>query len=179
MDDLRMHHGSSIPLGAAIRALPMEKPPGDGWTLVAGRLPGPRKRARWPWAVAAGLLAVMLLPQMQLQAPHSALPSVSSAAVESVAVTSLMAESARLEQLVAAASDDGASSATAAALSLDLQDQVQQVDEQLAASRQLAQQLPLWQRRVQLLRNVAAVEASRHFMSAQGRSLDVALVAAY
>jgi hypothetical protein len=32
---------------------------------------------------------------------------------------------------------------------------------------------------VQLLRNVAALEASRHYLASEGRNLDVALVAAY
>ena len=40
-------------------------------------------------------------------------------------------------------------------------------------------QLSLWQQRVQLMRNVAAVETSRHYLAAQGDSFDVALVSAY
>jgi hypothetical protein len=96
-----------------------------------------------------------------------------------VELAALMSESARLERLVAATSDDGASSASTAALSVELEDRLRALDSQLEASRDPAAQLSLWQRRVRLLRNVAAVETSRHYLASEGRNLDVALVAAY
>jgi hypothetical protein len=37
----------------------------------------------------------------------------------------------------------------------------------------------LWQRRVELLRGVAAVVTSRRYLASQGGNFDVALVAAY
>ena len=102
-----------------------------------------------------------------------------SVATQRVDLAALMSESARLERLWAAASDNGASSATAAALSVELEDSLHMLDIQLEANREPAQQLTLWQRRVQLLRSVAAVETSRRYLAAEGRSLDVALVSAY
>ena len=43
------------------------------------------------------------------------------------------------------------------------------LDAELVANRDPARQLSLWQQRVQLMRNVAAVETSRHYLAAQGR----------
>ncbi len=91
-----------------------------------------------------------------------------------------MDESARLERLLGAARDDGASSATAAAMSLTLEDRLSALDAQLQSpaidpNRQLA----LWQQRIVLLREAASLETSRHYLAASGQNLDVALVAAY
>ena len=91
-----------------------------------------------------------------------------------------MSESARLERLLDAASDEGVSSGTATAVALQLEDRLRAVDAALAsASTDTRSQLPLWQQRVDLLRDVAAIEASRHYLASQGKRLDVALVAAY
>lgn len=169
-----------IPLGAALRAMPLESPPGDVWTVLAARLPRKHARPRWPLALAAVLLGLMLLP-WGLPDRQSAVPSgaVATRAGDSVALAEVMAESARLERLVAALSEAGASSATAATLSLELDDRLRALDETLQASRDPSKQLALWRQRVQLLRNVAAVETSRHYLASEGRNLDVALVAAY
>ena len=65
------------------------------------------------------------------------------------------------------------------AISVSLEDSLRGVDAQLASATDIARQLPLWQQRVDLMRDVAAIEASRHYLASQGDSLDVALVAAY
>jgi hypothetical protein len=136
--------------------------------------------------VAAGLLALAVMPIGWLdhaaQAPTVAgggptrAPTPSAQRLE---LAALMSESARLERLVATASDDGASSGTAAAMSLELEDELRALDAELEANRDPARQLPLWQQRVQVMRDVAAVEASRHYLAAQGGNFDVALVSAY
>lgn len=172
---------AGIPLGAALRALPLESPPGDAWAALAARLPRARARPRWPLALAAGLVGLMLLPwglpQRGSEAPQVA--ATTTRAGDSAALAGVMAESARLERLVAALSDAGASSATAATLSLEFDDRLHALDEKLQASRDASGQLLLWRQRVQLLRNLAAVETSRHYLASEGRNLDVALVAAY
>ena len=94
-------------------------------------------------------------------------------------LAALMSQSARLERLLALANDDGASTASTAAVSLEYEDRLHQLDAELEASRDPDAQLPLWRQRLQLLRQVAALEASRHYLASEGRSLDVALVAAY
>lgn len=170
-----------VPLGQALRAMPLEAPAHSAWPLPGARLPRRRRDLRWPLAIAAGLLAVLLLP---LDAPSppgvpAVAGSVATSAGDRVEMSALMSESARLERLVEAALDDGASSATAAAWSLELEERLQSLDAALEANRDPARQLQLWQQRVQLLRNVAAVETSRHYLAAQGRSFDMTLVAAY
>lgn len=169
-----------ISLGAALAGLPLESPERSAWPMLAERLRPAKRRARWPYAIAASVLAVLLLPHgLPTSTPNHALSSSGVAATGRVELAALMSESARLERLLAATSDGGASSATTAALSLEFEDRLHALDAELAGAGDPEQQLALWQRRVQLLRDVAAVETSRHYLAAEGRSLDVALVAAY
>lgn len=174
------YHEDSIALGEALRALPLESPVRSAWPILAARLPAPRRRTRWPYALAASLLALLLLPRGLPTATSDEAPTVAaSAASQRVELAALMSESARLERLVAVANDDGASSAATAALGLELEDRLHALDAELEANRDPGQQLTLWQQRVQLLRNVATLEASRHYLAAEGAGLDIALVSAY
>ena len=174
-----------ISLGQALAAMPLETPDRSAWPLLAGRIRPRRRLPRWPVAIAAGLLALALLPGRWLAEPAD--PPTGSAAPTPATLASarrgelaaLMSESARLERLVASASDDGASSGTAAAMSLAFEDDLRALDAELVANPDPARQLLLWQQRVQLMRNVAAIETSRHYLAAQGDSFDVALVSAY
>lgn len=169
-----------IPLAVALQRMPLESPEKSAWPSLAARVAPRKQRARWPLAIAASLLALLLLPRdlTIVNAPGTPAPAINAAA-DSVELAALMSESSRLERLVAMANDDGATSATAAAFSLELEDRLQTLDSALEAGPDSAQQLALWQQRVQLLRGVAAMEASRHYLAAEGRSFDVALVAAY
>lgn len=174
-----------IALGDALAALPMPAPERSAWPAMAARLQA-RSRAprRWPFAIAAGLLALALLPRggTGLGAPATdADTAAANASAQRQQLAALMAESARLERLVDAARDGGSTSAAAAAVSLSLEDRLRGVDAQLASTgaADASQQLTLWQQRVDLMRDVAAIEASRHYLASQGDSLDVALVAAY
>lgn len=173
-----------VPLGLALSAIPLESPDRSAWPAMAqrlGRKPSPT--TRWPiaLAMAAGLLALALLPRGWQSDPQpAAAPAVATTSSESrLQLAALMSESARLERLVSAASDDGASSGSAAALSLALEDRLQSLDAELEASPDASAQLSLWQQRVDLMRNIAAVETSRHYLAAEGSNLDVALVSAY
>ena len=167
MDDLtRRDPQPRITLGAALAALPMPAPERSAWPLLAARLQRRRAPRRWPLALAAGLLALAVCVGATATAQRQQLAA-------------LMAESARLQRLVDAAGDEGASSGTAVAVRLSLEDSLRGVDAQLASATDIARQLPLWQQRVDLMRDVAAIEASRHYLASQGDSLDVALVAAY
>lgn len=172
-----------IPLGAALAALPLESPERSAWPLLAARLSAPpRRRPNWPrlaFALAAGLLALALLPRTLPPSAQQPASTTNVVVSQSVELGALMSESARLERLITAANDDGASSATAMALSLELEARLHVLDHELEANRDQGRQLALWQQRVQLLRDVAAVETSRHYLAAEGRNLDVALVAAY
>lgn len=183
MDDQQLNL-AQIPLAQALVSLPLETPDRSAWPALAARIAKRRPVSRWPMALAAGLLALALLPRGWYSNPSPTNPeptdAASAAAGESRAqLAALMSESARLERLMSAASDDGASSGSAAALSLVLEDKLTALDAELEAGPDPAIQLSLWQERVDLMRNIAAVETSRHYLAAEGSNLDVALVSAY
>ena len=166
-----------IPLGQALAQLPLETPGDSAWPMLAAQLGTARRKPRWPYAMTAAALlaAVALWPTMPTS---DSLPG--SPAGSTVELNALMTESAQLERLVAAASDDGASSATTAVLTLELEDRLRALDGELGRSAgDRARQLSLWRQRVDLLRDVARLETSRHYWAAQGQNFDVALVAAY
>jgi hypothetical protein len=172
-----------VPLGLALAQLPLEAPDRDVFPLMAARLRAKRRVPRWPMALAASLLLGMLmLPNLPFApstpAANSTAAATAAADAQDAQVAALMSESERLERLVYAA-DEGASSASAAALAAAYEDELHSLDTELAANRDPARNLALWQQRVELLRGVAAVETSRQYLASQGGNFDVALVAAY
>lgn len=184
-------HDDGIALADALRALPLELTEHSAWPMLAARIEQRRAHARrrmlWPYAAAAAALLVLaLLPRggvvshdTTTTAPHS-VASASNTTPAAARLNALMSESAQLERLVAAANDDGASSGSTALLGLQMEDSLQHVDASLNSGTLTdKQQLALWQQRVNLLRQIASLETSRHYYAAEGRSLDVALVAAY
>lgn len=170
---------SGISLATALSSLPLESPEHTVWPLLRAQLGHSTRRPRWPYALAAGLLALALLPR-DLHVPANApMATASTASEQDPELLALTTESARLERLLAALSDDGASSASATALSLEFEDRLHSLDVQLQSIRDPGGQLRLWRQRVQLLRHVAALETSRRYLAAEGRSFDVAAVSAY
>ncbi len=174
-----------IEIGQAFASLPLEAPIRSAWPAVSEVIsPTPRRtRSRWPLALAASLVvgvAVLAVPrEASTPATVAHTPTVTTPATRNSQLGSLMSESAQLERLVAAASDNGTSSASTAALSIALEDSLKGVDGELSNATDPAQQVLLWQQRVDLLRDVARIETSRHYLAAQGKDFDVALVAAY
>jgi hypothetical protein len=180
-----------VPLGLALARLPQEAPDANAWPMLRQRLDARHRarRPRWPLALAASVaLGWLLLPgttgpgldgagtiQTDAGMPSSA---AASGAAGTAALAALMSESQRLERLIAAA-DDGASSASAAAIGVEFESRLQAIDGALEAAPAGPRQLDLWQRRVQLLRDVAAMETSRRYLASEGTNFDVALVAAY
>lgn len=164
-----------ISLAEALTRLPLDAPERSAWPLLAERLAARRRRRRWPFtaAAAAALLAFALIPR------HAWVVTDATTATTDVSLSALMGESARLERLLAAARDDGASSASVAAMSLTLEDRLTAVDAELQSKHTAEKQRALWQQRIVLLREAASLETSRHYLAAKGQSLDVALVAAY
>lgn len=176
-------HG--IEISRAFAGLPLEAPISSAWpAMVQAISSAPRRpRSRWPLALAATLVvgvAILAVPREAstpatvAQSPMSLTP-----ASRNSQLVALMSQSAQLERLVAVASDDGTSSASTAALSIALEDGLKGVDGELSKATDPAQQVLLWQQRVDLLRDVARIETSRHYLAAQGKDFDVALVAAY
>ena len=169
----------------AFAALPAETPPAGGWNAVATRLDARQRRPRWPlWAASAAavVLAVALPWRLQMPAPGPiATPTNANADAAPQAadpLERLYAESAQLESLLAVARDERVSSGTAAAVSGELESRLASVDAALmqpGLSR--AQQVDLWQQRVDSLRTLTGFESNRRWLVAQGAHYDGVLVA--
>ena len=125
------------------------------------------------------MLSLLIAAALSGATAQAAEPAAAPAAKPAAPTAQQQAARAEIDRLVDAAGDEGASSGTAVAVRLSLEDSLRGVDAQLASATDIARQLPLWQQRVDLMRDVAAIEASRHYLASQGDSLDVALVAAY
>jgi hypothetical protein len=92
----------------------------------------------------------------------------------------LHAESARLEAVLAQLQEPSAASATAAALSADLQDRIADIDGVLSQSDiPSTSQLDLWQQRVDALRQLTGVETTQRWMAAQGTATEGPLAQVY
>jgi hypothetical protein len=173
---------ASIPrdLGDALRALPLEAPDASAWPALAAHLaraqrPARPRRAAW-LALAASLLVAMLVfgvdrwrgaPGGDADAQADPLPA-------------LMQESAQLERLLAAASDDAAGNASALVLALQVEDRLRAVDAELARPNLTgARRLALWRARVEVLHVAAGIASSRRYYAAQGQAPEPTLVATY
>lgn len=170
-----------IPIAEALRQLPLDTPDRSAWPALAARLSARRKPLRqWPWAItaAAALAVVAVLPQRDLPTPApSPTPVVSS---DAQTLMALMDESAQLEQLLAALADSDMASASATELSLDIEDQLSQIDARLANADPAGdERLTLWQQRVSLLRDYAGLESTRRWLASQGERLDGSLVSVF
>ena len=164
--------------GEAFAALPLERPANDGWARVAARLEA-RRKPRWPlWLAAAAALVLAVGLPWQWNRDHAA--SVADAqpvVADTDALEQLYAESAQLESLLAMARDERVSSGTAAALAGDLDRQLASIDTALMQpGLGRAQQVALWQQRVDALRSVVSFEGTRRWLAAQGERYDGALV---
>lgn len=178
---------------AAFAALPLDTPDRSAWpalvqamaarTLAAPALttqtpPARRHRHRPLWLAAAALLALAVVLPLLLPAPPSDAPLATAppaTAVTESQLTTLMRESARLEAVVAFASNDDVASAAAAALGSQLEDRLRTIDAELARTDD-ALQLPLWRQRVATLHALAQLESSRQWLAARGERYDGALV---
>lgn len=93
---------------------------------------------------------------------------------------SLYAESARLEAVLAQLQEPRVASATAAALSAELQDRIADIDGALSQSDvPSTSQLALWQQRVDALRQLTGVETTQRWMAAQGAAAEGSLAQVY
>jgi len=163
--------------GEAFASLPLERPADDGWARVAAKLDASRK-PRWPlWLAAAAALVLAVALPWQWNRDHAARVEGAPQVAGADALEELYAESAQLEGLLAMARDERVSSGTAAALAGDLDRQLASIDTALmqpGLSR--AQQVALWQQRVDALRSVVSFEGTRRWLAAQGERYDGALV---
>lgn len=166
---------------ATFAALPLERPPGDGWARIAARLgpPGGRYRPAWLAAAAALLLAIALPWRLSQQGPvvEGGVAPDSTISAPADPMATLHAESAQLEDLLELARDDRVASGTAAVFSEQLESQLVSIDGALhEPGLSSGQQLSLWRERVDALRSAVSFESNRRWLAAHGERYDGALV---
>jgi hypothetical protein len=181
LDDLHCNHPprrNDIPIADALRALPLQSPPHSAWPALATALAKRERRPRhWPFALAASLALAAVLGSQLRTAPETANTPVASTADP---LRQILVQSAQLEALIANSSDIG-TSAPMMSLSADLEDQLAVIDSQLGnIDLNPAERLPLWQQRVQVLRELAGLQATQQWLATRGEQNTVdALVYAY
>jgi hypothetical protein len=169
----------------AFAALPLEQPPGDGWSRLATRLHA-RQRPQWGrrLAVAAALVIAVALPwrlhtsQDPSATGHIAAPVAATGTSKpaTASLDQLYAESAQLESLLQVARDDRVSSGAAAAMSSELDARVSAIDAALMQpGLSPERQLWLWRGRVEALRSLASFESNRRWLAANGERYDGAV----
>jgi hypothetical protein len=118
------------------------------------------------------------------KAPPSQADNPATPAAEAVEqdgrLENLYAESARLEAILAQLQEPRAASATATALSAELQDRIADIDGALSQPDvPSTSQLDLWQQRIDALRQLTGVETTQRWMAAQGTATEGPLAQVY
>jgi hypothetical protein len=186
-----------VTLGDALRALPLAAPPGDEWALLRERLngmrsdqararPGAWRRYALPAALAAALVgAFVILRTAPAPAPATIalVPASSStngtqaaqihnaenAANQGDRLAQLQQRSQALERWLRQTGRDAAPlQGQDLAAAAEIENLIGLVDVELAAPRQTRAQT-LWQRRVGLLEDLAALRYSNYRLAAGGQ----------
>ncbi len=165
-------HGISI--GQALRDLPMEAPMQSLWPALAQQLPKKASHRRYlPIALAASLALLAIIP-MSLNSPP-VLENPIDANLQAA-----MRQSSQLENILLATRNSTASNASAEVIGMALEDRIHAIDSELAAgSTSPAQQLSLWQQRVNLLQEATGLYSSQRYQQAEGRPYEIALVESF
>lgn len=165
----------------AFASLPLEQPPGDGWSRLSTRLQH-RRRPQWAkrWAIAAAVLVAVAMPwrmhTSQVAPTADRTAAVSAADPKAASIEQLYAESAQLESLLQVARDDRVSTGAAAALSGEFDARISAIDNALMQpGLSPERQLWLWRSRVEALRSLAGFESTRRWLSANGERYDGAV----
>jgi len=170
-----------LTLADALRALPDATPQPDLWPQLAQTLAQRRRARRWrtalPIALAAGVALALLLPRVVERDATVATPTVvssptqeastpSTASVEPVStatandIDALRRRSHSLETWIAAVSAQAPQNGRDLMAAVEVEDLIGVVDVQLDATRNDAEALPLWQRRVDLLEDLATIRGA-------------------
>ncbi len=187
-----MSSANRVTLGEALRALPLAAPPGDEWTLLRERLqplqsrPSAWRRYALPAALAAALAGAFLILRMP---PASAPATVARIAASSSTngtqevqihnaqnaanqpdrLAQLQQRSQALERWLRETGRDAAPlQGQDLAAAAEIENLIGLVDVELAAPRQVRAQA-LWQRRVGLLEDLAALRYSNYRLAAGGQ----------
>ena len=165
-------------LADALRALPDAAPQADVWPQLAQALAQRRRARRWrialPIALAAGVMLALLLPRVVERETPASMPVAATPArddsASNVATTTkpatteeidaLRRRSHSLETWIAAVSAQAPQDGRDLMAAVEVEDLIGVVDVQLDAARNDAEALPLWQRRVDLLEDLATIRSA-------------------
>lgn len=160
-------------LADALRALPDAAPQPDLWPQLAQSLAQRRRARRWrialPAALAAGVTLALLLPRVAerdapaiVSAPAPGESPASNATIVAAAgqIDALRNRSHSLERWIAAVSAQAPQNGRDLMAAVEVEDLIGVVDVQLDATRNDAEALPLWQRRVDLLEDLATIRGA-------------------
>ena len=167
-------------LGEALRALPLDAPDRSAWPQFAAHIAArqrPSRTRRVAWLAVAASIAVGLL--VAGFGPWRT-TATEGATAQAGSIATLMAESAQLERLLAAANDDTEGNASTLVLALQMEDRLRAVDAELAEPGLTeARRLALWRQRVDVLHVAAGLASTRRYYAAQGQAAEPTLVATY
>lgn len=165
------HHG--ITVGQALRDLPLEAPMQSAWPMLSTRVPKKKSRHYLPMALAAGIALFALVPLSLNSPPVTRSPT-------DALLQSAMQQSSQLENILLATRNSTAGNASAEVISLALEDRIHAIDSELgSATLTPAQQLNLWQQRIDILQEATGMYSSQRYQQAEGRPYEIAMVESF
>jgi hypothetical protein len=160
-------------IGQALRDLPLEAPMHSAWPILLKQIPKKKSRHYLPMALAAGITLFALIP-LSLHSP-TAINNQTDTKLQSA-----MQQSSQLENILVATRNSTASNASAEVMSLALEDRIHAIDSELGSGTlTVAQQLNLWQQRIDILQEATGLYSSQRYQQAEGRSYDIAMVESF
>ena len=162
-----------ISIGQALRDLPIETPMQSAWPLISKQIPKKKSRHYLPMALAAGIALFALVP-LSLNSPP-VIENQTDAQLQAA-----MQQSSQLENILVATRNSTASNASAEVISLALEDRIHAIDNELASGAlNPAQQLNLWQQRIDILQEATGMYSSQRYQQAEGRPYEIAMVESF
>ncbi|HEY1140234.1 MAG TPA: hypothetical protein VGE88_08525 [Lysobacter sp.] len=184
--------GPAAPLrGETISTAPAAKPASEGISVASSEVstPAPKSKHRKPARTARvaakqshveSTLPVSAAISRTVQPDTGPLTASTPTEAAVDPLQKLKTQSAQLEALVTLARDERVANASSELLSSELDSSIAAIDAALGQPDLAdARKQELWQQRVDLLQQLAGVEATSRWLAAQGASNDTALVSVY
>ena len=162
-----------INIGQALRDLPLEIPMQSAWPILSTQIPQKKLRRYFPVAISACLALLIAIP-ITLNSP-SRLETRPQTSLES-----MMQQSSQLENILAATRNSAVGNASAAVLSLALEDRIRLIDAELSSGTlSQSQQRGLWLQRINVLQEATGLYSSQRYQQAVGRPYQIAMVESF
>jgi hypothetical protein len=171
MPDMSYHdRNKPISIEHALQSLPLQTPSRSALPALQAVFNQRKAKTKrmWPLAIAASAAAALLIGALIQNQPAS-IRDVSD-------IAALQAQSRQLQSLWQASRNESGD-ATYLMLSMQLEDELAALDQNLRDPRLNAQQRQqLWQQRVQTLQTAASFETTRDWLNANGQPYNTSLV---